>query len=72
MSAPTLGGGAPGSGGPRAMRPKKLECWGADKPFANMTENNLTAKSIAITVRLRQRYLKNPMLNNVLYSRLSQ
>lgn len=32
-------------------RPKKMECWGADKPFANITENNLTAKSIAITVR---------------------
>ena len=31
-----------------------LECWGdADKPFANITtENNATAKSIALTVMI--------------------
>ena len=30
-------------------RPKYLECWGdADKPFANITENNATAKSTAM------------------------
>ena len=32
-------------------RPKYLECWGdADKPFANITENNATAKSTAMMV----------------------
>ena len=44
------GAGTPVGGGPGKSRPKKMECWGADKPFANITENNLTAKSIAITV----------------------
>ncbi len=42
--------GTPLGGPPGKSRPKKMECWGADKPFANITENNLTAKSIAITV----------------------
>ncbi|CAB4067621.1 ADCY2 [Lepeophtheirus salmonis] len=32
-----------------ASRPKYMEAWGADKPFANITENNSTAKSIALT-----------------------
>ena len=35
-------------------RPKYLECWGdADKPFANITENNATAKSTALMVSYR-------------------
>ncbi len=36
------------------MPTKKMEAWGADKPFANMKENNLTAKSIALTVSSRK------------------
>jgi hypothetical protein len=39
-------------GGSSKRHYKAVECWGADKPFANITENNLTAKSIALTVRL--------------------
>ena len=39
------------SGGSSKRYNKTVECWGADKPFANITENNLTAKSIALTVR---------------------
>lgn len=41
---------ASNGGGVLKKQPKTVECWGADKPFANITENNLTAKSIAITV----------------------
>ncbi len=37
-------------GGSSKRHYKTVECWGADKPFANITENNLTAKSIALTV----------------------
>lgn len=47
-----LGGGTPATttvGGMIKSKRKHMECWGADKPFANITENNLTAKSIAIT-----------------------
>ena len=40
------GGAAVGGGGGARM-----ESWGADKPFANMTENTSTAKNIALTVR---------------------
>ena len=42
------GGGGGGGGGGGTTR---MESWGADKPFANMTENTSTAKNIALTVR---------------------
>ena len=42
------GGAAVGGGGGGGAR---MESWGADKPFANMTENTSTAKNIALTVR---------------------
>lgn len=36
--------------GPHAKMTKYVECWGADKPFANITESTL-AKNIGLTVR---------------------
>ena len=54
---------------PSAKSPHKspkygLDCWGdADKPFANITnENNATAKSIALTVWIQQ-LIKDPKNN---------
>ena len=44
------GGGNVGDGGGGGTR-TRMESWGADKPFANMTENTSTAKNIALTVR---------------------
>ena len=53
-SHPVMAGGFAAAGGPKRKGGKHMECWGADKPFANITENNLTAKSIAITVSVHQ------------------
>lgn len=36
--------------GAHAKMTKYVECWGADKPFANITESTL-AKNIGLTVR---------------------
>ena len=44
-------GGAGGGGGGGGGGTTRMESWGADKPFANMTENTSTAKNIALTVR---------------------
>ena len=45
------GGGNVGGGGGGGGTRTRMESWGADKPFANMTENTSTAKNIALTVR---------------------
>ena len=45
------GGGSNACGGGGGGTRTRMESWGADKPFANMTENTSTAKNIALTVR---------------------
>jgi hypothetical protein len=54
-------------------RPKYLECWGdADKPFANITENNATAKSTTMMVSLSYNklfifFIIIPMIITIVY-----
>ena len=46
-------------------RPKYLETWGdADKPFANITENNATAKSTGLMVRKTFQNFKKKKTSN--------
>lgn len=43
-------GGPPTRSRPSSKMTKYVECWGADKPFANIAESTL-AKNIELTVR---------------------
>ncbi|KAG8235084.1 hypothetical protein J437_LFUL014752 [Ladona fulva] len=50
-------------GRPPGKMTKYVECWGADKPFANITESTL-AKNIGLTVRLLGTVIQlSPLLN---------
>lgn len=44
-------GGAPTRSRPSSKMTKYVECWGADKPFANIAESTL-AKNIELTVSI--------------------
>jgi len=44
--------------GAHAKMTKYVECWGADKPFANITESTL-AKNIGLTVHISLKILKS-------------
>lgn len=43
-------GPVPSRSRPSSKMTKYVECWGADKPFANIAESTL-AKNIGLTVR---------------------
>lgn len=56
--------GAPSRSRPSSKMTKYVECWGADKPFANITDSTL-AKNIGISVSYFERILNLNIQNEL-------